>query len=145
MEDRNALRFRLAEPHIAPLQAITEEIIVTHPDAEAPIFDPEGPGTRARLMMVYQRPNAIASTTGFICIENSDPTARQATEFFQQSGIAKQNCLLWNVVFFSLATITLLGKNAPNLGHARVLTTLTSYAAVPYQRQAKLIRDLANS
>jgi integrase len=32
-----------------------------------------------------------------------------------------------------------------NLGHERVLTTLTSYGAVPAQRQAVLIRNLANA
>jgi integrase len=31
-----------------------------------------------------------------------------------------------------------------NLGHERVLTTLTSYGAVPAQRQAELIRNLAD-
>ncbi len=94
----------LSLPHIAPLRdfaiALRERLGVEVPD-----FDPADGGTGASLLFLLEKPGPMTSAdrtgrvgSGFISLDNDDPSAEAAFGFMKQAGIPRHKVVMWNVI-----------------------------------------------
>jgi hypothetical protein len=97
-------RAMLSLPHIAPLRdfaiALRDKLAVEVPD-----FDPADGGTGASLLFLLEKPGPMTSAdragrvgSGFISLDNDDPTAEAAFGFMKQAGIPRHKVVMWNVI-----------------------------------------------
>jgi hypothetical protein len=97
-------RAMLSLPHVAPLRdfaiALRERLGVEVPD-----FDPADGGTGASLLFLLEKPGPMTSAdrtgrvgSGFISLDNDDPTAEAAFGFMKQAGIPRHKVVMWNVI-----------------------------------------------
>jgi len=63
-----------------------------------PNFDPLDGGTEAQLLLLYRHPSGVCFDTGFVSINNPDPTARFVHGFLAAAGIPRRTIACWNVV-----------------------------------------------
>jgi len=89
----------LSVEHMAPLTNYVEEIReFVGTDAHVPYFDPLDGGTRARVLFILEAPGPKAVTSGFISTNNPDPTARNFWEMLHESGLQRDQYVIWNAV-----------------------------------------------
>lgn len=73
--------------------------VKTSTGEDVPYFDPRAALEGADVLVLLQDPSAQAQLgSGFISIDNNDPTARNLTLAFEASGLSYSKSLLWNVV-----------------------------------------------
>ncbi len=68
------------------------------PQAKIPDFDPSDGGAEAQVLLVMEAPGPKAIQTGFVSCDNPDGTAGNLKRFLQEAGLARRECVLWNIV-----------------------------------------------
>lgn len=87
------------DPHIAPINQLVADL--QDPDASLwlPEVAPMHAGIDALVVSVLRDPGPKTQEdtgSGFLCIENDDPTAERQLELFEQHGISARQVLPWN-------------------------------------------------
>lgn len=88
----------LEQPHMRPLAEYLERIKAEHSEKSLPSFDPCDGGINAKALFLLEAPGPKAVGSTFISRNNPDPTARNMCELLQESGLARRDTLLWNIV-----------------------------------------------
>lgn len=92
----------LREPHIAQLTDWVAALRAGDPDTEYPDFDPEGGGIEADILFLKEKPGPRTSFraggSGFISVNNDDPTAEWSCRFMAQAGILQSRTCSWNII-----------------------------------------------
>jgi hypothetical protein len=73
---------------------------------EVPDFDPVDGGTNAKILFLAEKPGPMTSLerpgmrsgSGFISLDNDDPTAEAGLKFMAEAGIPRSCIVKWNVV-----------------------------------------------
>jgi uracil-DNA glycosylase len=87
------------EPHILPLSDYLIQVREKRGEGyDLPAFDPCDGGIRARALFLLEAPGPKAVGSAFISRNNPDPTARNFCELLAESGIPRQDTLIWNIV-----------------------------------------------
>lgn|GEM_PF-419239 len=85
--------------HIAPLTDYVNRLRAELGySREIPYFDPLDGGVNASLLFLLEAPGPKAVASGFISRENPDPTARNIKQLLLESGIQREETVLWNIV-----------------------------------------------
>jgi uracil-DNA glycosylase len=87
------------DSHVAPFNHFVDELRKDDNRGWAPYIAPMHGGTYARLLTVLQDPGPGTQDqigSGFLCIENNDPTAINLDNIFKQHRIAVNDLLPWN-------------------------------------------------
>jgi len=86
------------DPHIAPINQFIDEL--RRGGKWAPYVAPMYGGTAARLLSVLRDPGPMTQDdvgSGFLCMENDDPTAETICGLFQDAGIIGSDIVPWNM------------------------------------------------
>ena len=86
------------DPHIAPINQFVDEL--RRGGKWAPYVAPMYGGTAARLLSVLRDPGPMTQDdvgSGFLCMENDDPTAETICGLFQDAGIIGSDIVPWNM------------------------------------------------
>ncbi len=86
-------------PHVAPIQALVDEIREVRQTDTVPYVDPVSGGVLARVLFVLEspaRPAALGS--GMLSPDNNDQTAANMWQLYRQSGLTRSAALHWNAV-----------------------------------------------
>lgn len=67
-------------------------------DHEVPGFDPKNGNEAARFLFLLEAPGPRAIQTGYVSLNNPDPTARNFQNQLRQAGIEAKDIAVWNVV-----------------------------------------------
>ncbi len=103
--EQQARRRLLADPEIAPLTRLVEEIRAEEGlHGEVPYFDPHDAGARARVLFLLEAPGPKAVESGFISRNNPDPTARNFLLLLKEAMIPRDETLLWNIIPWYIGT-----------------------------------------
>lgn len=90
---------RLREEHVAPVQALVDEIRQERGTEAVPYVDPDSGGVRARVLFVLESPAGPAALgSGMLSPDNDDETAANVWRLYQQSGLHRSTALHWNAV-----------------------------------------------
>lgn len=93
---------RLDDPHVAPLNAMVRRINAQRSvDRVAPWFDPADGGVDAAVLILLECPGPQASAhkgSGPVSADNDDTTAANIYGLLQESGLARRDIVIWNVV-----------------------------------------------
>lgn len=93
-----AKRARLWEPHVAPINGLTQRIIESG-KGDVPYVDPDSGGIAARVLFVLEAPaRAAAHGSGMLSADNDDTTAAHVWEGYQHSGLRRDFGVHWNAV-----------------------------------------------
>jgi len=100
-EDRGTL---LTAPHHAPLHAYVQDLRgnLQERALDVPELDPLGGGVHARILCLLEAPGPKAAArwggSGFISVDNDDPTAHNMFTLTQEAGVPREWFLAWNIV-----------------------------------------------
>lgn len=86
-------------PHIKPINAFIESIRGQDGRGWAPLTPPHHGGVDAKVLSVLRDPGPATRDgegSGFISVENDDPTAERQALLFKQNGISSRDVLPWN-------------------------------------------------
>ncbi|MGU3500891.1 uracil-DNA glycosylase [Mycobacterium sp. C31M] len=100
------------DPHIAPINQLVAELQDPGSGRWLPEVAPMHGGTDALVLSVLRDPGPktqLGSGSGFLCIENDDPTAERQLDLFEQHGISPRQVLPWNAYPWYI-------NSAPNAG-----------------------------
>jgi hypothetical protein len=89
----------LTAPHIAPINQFVESIRDRDGHGWAPYVAPLHGGVDAQLLSILRDPGPATqdgSGSGFLAIENDDPTAERQALLFESAGISPRQVLPWN-------------------------------------------------
>ena len=90
----------LRAPHIAPINALVDDLLRDDVDLCAPYVAPMYGGVNARLLSVLRDPGPKTNTehggSGFLCMENDDATAERISGLFSDAGIDARDIVPWN-------------------------------------------------
>jgi hypothetical protein len=103
-------------PHMAPVNAFVAAISETDPEGFVPRIAPHHGGADARVLSVLRDPGPktrVGAGSGFLSIENDDPTAERQAELFAEHGIRDRLVLPWNAFPWYI-------NAAPNAAQGRV-------------------------
>ncbi|TFD71603.1 uracil-DNA glycosylase [Cryobacterium sp. Hb1] len=96
--DYRALQWQhRCDPHIKPINDYVDEI--STPDLWVPYVAPIHGGINARVLSVLRDPGPATQKdtgSGFISIENDDPTAERQCNRFESVGLSAYDILPWN-------------------------------------------------
>jgi hypothetical protein len=92
---------RLRARHIEPVNALVDRLRNPQAGLWAPYVAPMYGGVGARLLSVLRDPgpktNLDHGGSGFLCMENDDPTAERISGLFAGADIAAEDVVPWNV------------------------------------------------
>jgi len=101
-EEIERRRLMLKEPHVAPLTEWVETLRLHYPAFEIPDFDPMGGGVGADILFVLEKPGPKTSRSGggsgFISVNNDDPSAKASWKFLRDAGIQQARTCHWNII-----------------------------------------------
>jgi mannose-6-phosphate isomerase-like protein (cupin superfamily) len=86
-------------PHMAPIDAFVAEIADRDGRGWLPRIAPHHGGTDARVLSVLRDPGPATQVgvgSGFLSVENDDPTAERQAALFAEHGIRDRDVLPWN-------------------------------------------------
>jgi hypothetical protein len=86
-------------PHMAPIAAFVAEIADRDGRGWLPRIAPHHGGTDARVLSVLRDPGPATQVgvgSGFLSVENDDPTAERQATLFAEHGIRDRDVLPWN-------------------------------------------------
>ena len=98
-EEQLRRRLWLDMPHLRPLVEVIHLIqreLGSH--YIIPMPDPLDGGCDARVLILLEAPGPRAIETGFISLDNPDPTANNLRELLEEGGVARSDVLMWNSV-----------------------------------------------
>jgi hypothetical protein len=95
-QEQKARRF---DPHMAPINEFVASLQDPQNEKWVPEVAPMHGGVDAEVLSLLRDPgpktqNGVGS--GFLCIENDDPTAERQCKLFEEFGISPRNVLPWN-------------------------------------------------
>lgn len=85
--------------HIKPINELVDQLTQSE-NTWMPYVAPLYGGTDARLLSLLRDPGPktqIEGGSGFICLENDDPTAELMCSMFDQHNISPSEAMLWNI------------------------------------------------
>lgn len=100
----------LTHPDHVPLRQWIEQLqeSVHEQGLDIPHFDPIGGGVRARVLYLLEAPGPKAARqhggSGFISMDNNDPTAKNVFTLTQEAGLDRRWVLAWNIVPWYVGT-----------------------------------------
>jgi len=86
-------------PHVRPVNELVDELRCRHGRGWMPYVAPWHGGVLARVLSVLRDPGPKTQDgvgSGFLCIENDDPTAELQCHAFTAAGIAPRDVTPWN-------------------------------------------------
>ena len=90
---------RLREEHVAPLQALVDEIRQDRDTDSVPYVDPDSGGVGAPVLFILESPAGPAALgSGMLSPDNDDETAANMWRLYEQAGLPRSVGLHWNVV-----------------------------------------------
>ncbi len=95
---KNQLEHRYDE-HIAPFNRLVDELRNDNERGWAPYIAPMYGGVKARLLSILRDPGPKTQDntgSGFLCMENDDPTAEALCRLFVGVGIGAEDIVPWN-------------------------------------------------
>ena len=100
-------RARVHDDPVGRLNELAEQWRLEGPSTSrfVPWFDPDGAGTRAKVLLLMEAPGprtVAAGDLGFSSLDNDDPTTRQVHRALTASKLDPAHCLRWNVVPWAL-------------------------------------------
>lgn len=87
------------DPHIAPINQFVASLQDPANNLWLPEVAPIHGGTDALVLSILRDPGPktqVGCGSGFLCIENDDPTAERQLELFERHGISPREVLPWN-------------------------------------------------
>ena len=88
------------DPHIEPINRLVDELITEQRGSWMPYVAPNHGGTNAKIVTLFQDPGKMTSRqhggSGFIGVENDDPTANLLADCLDEAGVAQSMILPWN-------------------------------------------------
>ncbi len=129
---RAALSFA---PHMKSLTEYLAHVCEQQGDGYyLPAFDPCDGGVHAHVLLLLEAPGPKAIGSAFISRNNPDPTARNLCELLAESGISRQDTLIWNIVPWYVGD---------GQGRIRAVTRQDTSDALPYlDKLLALLPDL---
>lgn len=99
---RDALRDRIWEPHVAPLNALADRITDSEGLAHGvvPYVDPNQGGIAARALILLDNPGRrarVGTGSGILSLDNNDPTSERQRDAYTQFGVDWKDIVTWNV------------------------------------------------
>jgi hypothetical protein len=88
-----------SEPHMAPINAFVDKIRDKDGRGWVPYIAPHHGGTDAQILSILRDPGPAAHSdkgSGFLSVENDDPTAERQARLFEAHGISPRIVLPWN-------------------------------------------------
>ena len=93
-----AKQARWFEPHVAPVNALVQEIARTV-GGDVPYVDPDSGGVNARVLFILEAPaGAAAHGSNMLSADNDDGTAANVWRAYQHSGLPREWGIHWNAV-----------------------------------------------
>jgi hypothetical protein len=90
----------LTLPHIAPINALVDDLRDEGGRGWVPYVAPMYGGIEARMLSVLSDPGPMTDAkcggSGFLCLENDDPTAERSATLLDEAGIAASDMNPWN-------------------------------------------------
>lgn len=87
------------EETVIPFSTLIERIQTEKgANYQVPRFDPNNGNENARYLFLLEAPGPKAMQTGYVSLNNPDPTARNFLRQMHQAGISAKEIALWNVV-----------------------------------------------
>jgi uracil-DNA glycosylase len=86
----------MGEAHVATLEPVRAGLLAQ--GRRVPLFDPEGGGADARLLLLMETPGPARGGPRFVSQDNATPTGRNLRRFLVEAGIERRDLLIWNVV-----------------------------------------------
>jgi hypothetical protein len=96
---RQDQRAHLMDPTIKPINELVDRLRDADGRGWAPYVAPMHGGVNARVLSVLRDPGPKTQDmcgSGFLCVENDDPTAENQAELFSRFGIQASDVLPWN-------------------------------------------------
>ena len=88
---------RLREEHVAPLQALVDEIRQDRDTDSVPYVDPDSGGVGAPVLFILESPAGPAALgSGMLSPDNDDETAANMWRLYEQAGLPRSAGLHWN-------------------------------------------------
>jgi hypothetical protein len=87
------------EPHMEPINAFVDKIRDKDGRGWVPYIAPHHGGTDAQVLSILRDPGPAAHSdkgSGFLSVENDDPTAERQARLFETHGISPRIVLPWN-------------------------------------------------
>jgi len=98
-------REMLNRPHILPLVNYLDSMKKKLGNGfDTPMFDPFDGGINAKALFLLEAPGPKAVSSGFISRNNPDPSAKNMNKLLFESGLKREETLLWNIVFWYVGT-----------------------------------------
>jgi hypothetical protein len=98
---RDARQDRRYEPHVGDMNHYVDTLNANH-DNTVPYVDPDCGGSRAQVLFLLQDPGPKATRSrggsGFLSVQNDDPTAAEMCQSLAAVGLPWGECLVWNAV-----------------------------------------------
>lgn len=95
-------RSLLSKPHMAKLTDWVAGLRKRFPDQEFPDFDPLGGGVASDMLFLKEKPgprtSRIGGGSGFVSVDNNDPTAEAARRFLHAAAIDHARTCNWNLI-----------------------------------------------
>ena len=90
---------RLREEHVAPLQALVDEIRQERDTVSVPYVDPDSGGVAARVLFILESPAGPAALgSGMLSPDNDDETAANMWRLYEQARLPRSAGVHWNAV-----------------------------------------------
>lgn len=141
---------RRLDPHIAPINELVDRLRDRDGRGWLPEVAPLHGGVHARLLSILRDPGPATQAgtgSGFLCVENDDPTAERQAELFKDYGIEVSDVLPWNAYPWYInrapnaaeldAGAEVLCELIPMLTALRVVLLQGAHAADAWKRACK--------
>jgi hypothetical protein len=91
---------RLREPHVAPINALVDEIRAERGTDQVPYVDPDFGGIAARVLLLFESPSRLGVTqgSGLLSVDNKDETAKNLWDTYRLVELPRSRAVHWNVV-----------------------------------------------
>jgi hypothetical protein len=90
----------LRAPHVGPINALVDALIDLSGRGWVPYVSPDYGGVDARVLNIFRDPGPKTHRqhdgSGFLCVENDDPSAERFATLLDDAGIAVDETLSWN-------------------------------------------------
>ena len=80
-----------------PLSAFIDTLRSARSEA-VPYPDPRDGGAKAQVLLLLEAPGRSAVASGFVSLDNSDGTARNLSGILSETGLARSEIIVWNII-----------------------------------------------
>ncbi len=86
-----------------PLSAFVDTLRSARSEA-VPYPDPQDAGAKAQVLLLLEAPGRSAVASGFVSLDNPDGTARNLSGILSETGLARSEIIVWNIVPWYIGT-----------------------------------------